>query len=122
MKSKRTKATEFSSKARKTIIERDKGECFFCLLRYHMDGATEFDKKIKDLMHYIPRSSGGLGIPENAAVGCRFHHTMYDNGHQGNHYEMREIFKGYLKSRHPGWDEKKLVFNKWDFLEGSKEK
>lgn len=80
------------------------------------------DREVKDLMHYIPRSSGGLGIPQNAAVGCRFHHTMFDNGHQGRHEEMKELFKGYLMARYPGWNEKDIVYSKWGFLEGSKEK
>lgn len=117
-RSKRTKAVDFSQKDRIEIIKRDKGKCIFCEMGYHLEEATTLDLEIKDLMHYIPRSAGGLGIAKNAAVGCRHHHTMFDNGYQGRHTEMKEIFKEYLKGFYPDWDEEKLVYNKWDFLKG----
>ena len=119
MKSKQAKAHEFSPATRQIIKERD-GGCIFCQIGYHMEEATTFDREVKDIMHYIPRSAGGLGIPENAAVGCRHHHSMYDNGNSGRHEEMKELFKGYLMERYPGWNEKELVYNKWGFLEGGK--
>lgn len=45
-------------------------------------GATMFS-----IMHYIPRSKNGLGIPANGAVGCQCHHDMLDNGRQGRRTE-----------------------------------
>lgn len=67
-------------------------------------------------MHYIPRSQGGLGIPQNGAVGCQCHHGMMDNGNNGKRQEMLEFFKEYLQRHYPDWDEKELVYDKWKFL------
>lgn len=114
MKSKQTKAHEFSPATRQIIKERD-GGCIFCKIGYHMEGANEFALTMRSIMHYIPRSQGGLGIPENGAVGCQWHHEMLDNGNSGRRKEMMHIFKDYLKERYPEWDEKKLVYSKWDF-------
>lgn len=82
-----------------------------------MEKATSSGLSMKSIMHYIPRSQNGLGIPENGAVGCEYHHHMLDNGSEGRREEMLGIFRDYLISRHPGWDERKLVYNKWSFLE-----
>lgn len=111
MKAKRTKACEFSSKDRKAIYARDFG-CIFCDLRYHMEGADPYDLQIDGIMHYIPRSQGGLGIRENGALGCRYHHRMLDNGAEGRREEMLEIFREYLKRFYPGWSEEKLIYRK----------
>lgn len=64
-------------------------------------------------MHYIPRSAGGLGIPQNGAIGCQFHHNMLDNGNQGKRKEMLETFKQYLQELYPEWNEDELVYRKW---------
>ncbi len=113
-KSKQTKAREFSAKARKEIKARD-GDCIFCKMGYHMAPEAGY---LNSIMHYIPRSKNGLGVPQNGAVGCQYHHTMLDNGNQGRREEMLEIFREYLKEQYPDWDEKKLVYTKWSFLEG----
>lgn len=114
MKSKQAKAHEFSPATRQIIKERD-GGCIFCKMEYHMEGANEFALTMRSIMHYIPRSQGGLGIPENGAVGCQWHHEMLDNGNTGRRDEMLRIFKGYLKERYPHWSEKNLVYSKWNF-------
>lgn len=72
---------------------------------------------MKSIMHYIPRSKNGLGIAQNGAVGCQYHHNMLDNGNEGNREEMLAMFRKYLKAHYPNWDEKKLVYSKWSFLE-----
>ena len=85
MRSKRTKACEFSQEARTRIWNRDQG-CIFCQMNYHM--APEEFTATKDLqiMHFIPRSQGGLGVPENGAVGCIYHHMLLDVVHRvGDH-------------------------------------
>ena len=64
-------------------------------------------------MHYIPRSAGGLGIPQNGALGCQFHQNMLDNGNQGNRKGMLEIFKQYFQELYPEWNEDELVYRKW---------
>jgi len=66
-----------------------------------------------DAMHYIPKSRGGIGIAENAAIGCRYHHNMLDNGHQGRRGEMMGLFKEYLTSLYPEWNEEDLYYSKW---------
>ncbi len=117
-KSRQAKAHEFSPAARREITSRDNGECIFCKAQYGMEGAGWLDKEIKSIMHYIPRSQGGLGIPENGAVGCQWHHGMMDNGNKGKRGEMLDIFREYLRGHYPGWDEKGLVYDKWGSLKG----
>lgn len=66
-------------------------------------------------MHFIPRSQGGLGIPENGAVGCIYHHMLLDNG-RDTRQEMQELFRAYLVVHYENWNERKLVYDKWSFL------
>ena len=43
---------------------------------------------------------------------------MMDNGYNaGDREEMLNIFKEYLQSKYPGWDEAKLRYSKWSFLQ-----
>ena len=70
MKSAQAKKREFSQKARKLIWERDNG-CIFCKLGYHMEDVKGCGATMFSIMHYIPRSKNGLGIPANGAVGYR---------------------------------------------------
>ncbi len=109
MKSKRTKACDFSQKERDRIKERD-GGCIFCRMRYRMEKADSYNTSTREIMHYIPRSQGGLGIGRNAAVGCRYHHKMMDEGEHRD--EMRGLMKKYLQSMYRGWDERELVYRK----------
>lgn len=71
--------------------------------------------QIKDVMHYINKSKGGLGVARNGAVGCRYHHNLLDNGNKGLRGEMLEFFKEYLMRQYPDWEEKELVYSKWNF-------
>lgn len=116
-KSVQARRHEFTAKERKRIVERDGGQCIFCKMGYDTGNASWMDLQIDGIMHYIPRSRGGLGIAENGALGCRYHHRMLDNGRYGSRDEMLEMFKAYLQQHHSGWDEKKLMYSKWDFLE-----
>lgn len=99
---------EFSAQERRKIHERDNETCLFCRLGYRPSfeagGALQ-------VMHYVGRAQGGLGIAENGALGCVYHHQMLDNGLY--HNEMKAIFRGYLKSHYPEWDESALIYNKW---------
>ena len=113
--SKRAHKTEFSAKTRKTIEARDNG-CIFCQMDYHMEKAYWMDLNTFSIMHFIPRSSGGLGVEENGAVGCQYHHDMLDNGNSGHREEMLELFEEYLSSLYDGWDKSKLKYDKWAFL------
>lgn len=112
-KSKQAKAREFSAKAREEIYYRDCGQCIFCRMNYHMEGATWLGKEILGVMHYIPRSHGGLGIPQNGALGCQYHHEMMDNGNTGRRKEMLTYLSSYLSSFYTDWKEENLVYSKW---------
>lgn len=112
-KSKQARAREFGPKVRQEIYYRDNASCIFCRIGYHPEGATRLALDIKSIMHYIPRARGGLGIPQNGAVGCQHHHEMMDNGNHGRRQEMLGIFREYLKSHYPGWEEENLIYRKW---------
>lgn len=110
---KRTKSLEFSKKTRERILCRDREMCIFCQIGYNMYSTTEMGYQLDGIMHYIPRSQGGLGIEQNGALGCHYHHELMDNGSKGLRKEMREIMKGYLSGMYPDWNEKDLYYNKW---------
>lgn len=67
---------------------------------------------ILETMHYLPRSQGGLGIAENAALGCKYHHQMLDNGSGGRRAEMLALMAEYLKGFYPDWQETDLRYAK----------
>lgn len=69
---------------------------------------------IKDPMHYIPRSLGGLGIPQNLALGCRYHHSMLDHANisDAQREEMQDIFRDYLEDKYYYWNEEELTYKK----------
>ena len=81
MASKQARAKEFSPKVREVIKRRD-GGCIFCRMNYQMEKINWFDSQLMSIMHYISRSKGGLGIEQNGALGCQYHHSMLDNGNQ----------------------------------------
>lgn len=108
-KSKVSKACDFSHKTKKEMIERD-GGCIFCQMGYYLPQEQQY---MFDAMHYIPRSKMGLGIVQNGAIGCRWHHEMMDQGSKSRRPEMLGMFKEYLKGIYPDWDEDKLRHDKW---------
>lgn len=97
-KRERTKALEIPPEVKKAVYERDGGACIWCAKRGEPNA------------HYIPRSQGGLGIEENILTLCWGCHTKYD--HTDNRGRMGKFFKGYLMSKYPEWDEKKLIYKK----------
>ena len=111
-----TKYLEFSTKERAAIKERDNYQCIFCQAGYKMPPAAVFEMDITDIMHYIPRSSMGLGIKQNGAVGCRYHHHMMDNGSSGVRKEMLEMFKSYLDEFYPDFADRDRKYDKWRLL------
>ena len=68
--SKRSKATDISIKTRQLVYERDNGLCIIC-------GRPGIPNS-----HYIRRSKGGLGIPQNIVTMCISCHNAYDNGNR----------------------------------------
>ena len=107
--SKRSRACDFSAKER-TLIKDSDYRCIFCRKGYRMGGANTFNTSIMEIMHYIPRSQGGLGIARNAALGCKYHHMMMDESE--HRAEMRGILRDYLRSMYQDWKEEDLVYHK----------
>lgn len=107
--SRRSKACEFSAGERKKIKARDEGQCIFCkMFGYSGYEATQ-------IMHYIPRSHGGLGVEKNGALGCVVHHQMLDNSDKRK--VMQDLFKSYLYGCYDDWTEKDLIYSKWAWTE-----
>ena len=106
--SKRSKACDFSPKVRKVIRERDNG-CFFCRIGYHLELANHLDMQV---MHFVSRAHGGLGIEQNGALGCAGHHDELDNGNKGLRSEMLGMMEEYLKGIYPDWSKEDLIYQK----------
>lgn len=100
MKSKRSRATDISMKVKNEVYERDRGLCIIC-------GRQGLPNS-----HYIRRSKGGLGIPENVVTMCIGCHNAYDNGTKREEIEKKT--KEYLMSIYENWNEKNLIYNKWN--------
>lgn len=103
--SKRAKALAISDATRRHVFARDGGRCVYC----RRVGNPE--------AHFVPRSKGGLGIPENILTLCRPCHNRFDNGTKMERDGMREFFREYLMSKYPDWDETKLYYNKYEETE-----
>lgn len=114
MKSKRTKATSFSTETRQRIIQRDIG-CIFCRGNRYMRDQRGWEETIFDIAHIVNRSQGGLGVEQNGVLACRYHHGLLDNGNKGYREEMLEFAEDYLKRIYPDWNRDALVYKKWQF-------
>ena len=106
----------FTQEVAERIFERDGQQCLFCKLGYHMECKSPMLLGIPDIMHFVNKSQGGLGIEENGVTGCRYHHGLLDNGNAGLREEMLGIMEEHLRSHYPNWDKSKLIYSKWDFL------
>lgn len=109
--SKWTKATSISQKVRKIVNDRDRG-CIFCQMGYRVPDTMRHEAGIMELMHFVGRGKGGMGIPENLAKGCRYHHRQFDNS--ANRAEMKESFEWYMKEMYPGWEKENVIYHKWE--------
>lgn len=96
---KRTKACAISKKTKERVFERDMGACIFC-------GAPGLPEA-----HYIPRSHGGLGIEQNIVTACRQCHYKLDNSTKRQ--QMLQRAAEHLRRFYPEWNEKSLVYDKW---------
>lgn len=107
-----TKYLQFDKDTVEEIINRDR-ICIFCKMGYRMEGfnPNKMDCITHDIMHFIPRSKMGLGIPQNGAFGCRYHHHMLDNSKYRN--EMLPMFENYLKEQYQDWNKENLKYKKW---------
>ena len=109
--SRQSKAKSFDKKTRENIAVRD-GGCIFCRSG-SWQGGDAFDRGIFDTVHIINRSQGGLGIETNGVRGCRYHHSLLDNGNKGYREAMLAYAKGYLKRIYPDWKEEDQIYNKY---------
>ena len=101
-KHKQTKATEIPTKIKEEIWIRDKKRCIFC---------NKYVSKEYACCHFIPRSAGGLGIPENIFTACEDCHTKQDNGMNTKEYDRRA--KKHLKGIYgANWNIEKLIYKK----------
>lgn len=96
---KRTRACAISKKTKELVKKRDGECCIFC-------GAPGLPEA-----HVVPRSHGGLGIPENIVTACRPCHDKMDNSVQRQ--QMLQQAAEHLKRFYPGWNEQNLIFDKW---------
>lgn len=99
MKSRRTRALEIPSKVKADVWERDNGRCILCGSRNAAPNA-----------HFIPRSDGGLGIPENIVTLCWPCHMAYDQSE--NRKAIGARIERYLSARYPIWDKNALRYRK----------
>lgn len=113
---KRTQALQFDTKTKYEVWKRDHGSCIFCRINYHMQCTDVFELGVMDIMHFIPKSSGGMGIEKNGAVGCRYHHHLLDNGSQGLRMEMLAIFENHLRDHYKNWNSDDLLYKKYGGL------
>lgn len=115
MMNRRTRALQFSTKARKEIYARDGARCLFCDANYRMCEkrfGNILDCHIYETMHIVARSHGGIGIAQNGIIGCRYHHRMLDGGARKVREEMQQMIETYMKTKYPGWSREKLVYRK----------
>ena len=104
MKHERTKATEISMKTKQIVWERDSERCIFCgrWVPVHFANA-----------HFIKRSQGGLGIPENIFTACSDCHWEEDFGAHQQIY--RGTAEDYLRNYYgSSWNRESLIYKKGD--------
>lgn len=102
-KHKQTKEKEIPKKVKETVWKRDKHKCIFCHKQVPVECAC---------CHFIPRSAGGLGIPENIFTACEDCHREQDNGKNTKEYDKkveRHLKRIYGKN----WDKSKLFYKKY---------
>lgn len=101
LSSRQARAHAIPPGVKRIVNARDGGICVYC----GMPGLPE--------AHFIPRSRGGLGVPENILTLCRDCHKKFDHGGRYEREGMREFFADYLKNIYPDWDEEKLIYRRY---------
>lgn len=99
MKSKRTKALDISLKVKEIVWERDNKCCILCGNPQAMPNA-----------HYVPRSSGGLGIKENVVTLCQKHHDDYDK--TTDRQTLMFYIAVYLDNKYPNFKHNDRFYKK----------
>ena len=96
----RTRACAIPKEVKLIVYERDHERCIFC-------GAPGLPEA-----HVIPRSHGGLGVPQNIITVCRSCHDKLDNS--TNRQQMLDVAVGYLGSYYPNISQTDVIYQKWD--------
>ena len=102
-KHKQTKATEIPKKVKEIVWKRDKYKCILCHKQVPIECAC---------CHFIPRSLGGLGIPENIYTGCSDCHREQDNGLNTKEYDNK-VEKHLKRIYGAKWNKEKLIYKKY---------
>lgn len=111
MKHKKSKATDISPAVKEKVWERDGHRCIICGSHQAMPNA-----------HYIRRSRDGLGIEQNVVTLCVMGencHRKYDEGTKEEQEVIRRQIEDHLRKHYPGWDDMKLTYDKFSWLERS---
>lgn len=96
----RTRACAIPKEVKLIVYERDHERCIFC-------GAPGLPEA-----HVIPRSHGGLGVPQNIITVCRSCHDKLDNS--TNRQQMLDVAVAYLKRYYPDISQTDVIYQKWD--------
>ena len=104
--SKRSKACAIPPAVRAAVEFRDGWRCIYCKAA----GRGE--------AHIVPRSQGGLGVPENIVTICRQCHDWMDNGLRTQEYYDTAV--EYIKQFYPDWSEENVKYNKWGSIKGGR--
>ena len=97
---KRTRACGIPKEVKLIVYERDHERCIFC-------GAPGLPEA-----HVIPRSHGGLGVPQNIITVCRCCHDKLDNS--TDRQQMLDVAVGYLKRYYPDISQTDVIYQKWE--------
>jgi len=101
--SKRSRACDITQSVKEIVWLRDNQSCIFCGRWVPVNCANA---------HFIKRSQGGLGIPQNIVTACPECHYKEDFGQDTKLYEKR--MEDYLKSQYgDNWNKEKLIYKKY---------
>jgi len=93
------KDTDISPAVRKIVRDREERNfgwtcCIYCGYPYRVE-----------IAHYVPRSRGGKGIPENLVCLCPHCHRHLDNGSDIEYTRsIKRRVESYLREQYPDWD------------------
>ena len=102
-KSKRSRKCDINKATKNAVWERDGHKCIICGSPFAMPNA-----------HFIPRSSGGLGIEQNIVTLCAKCHQITDQS-EHRKFMLNKIEK-YLMNHYKNWNKEDLKYDKWKIL------
>ena len=100
VKSRRSKASAIDFNTYSTVIERDNHSCIICSINFNLH-----------CHHYIPRSQGGLGIPNNLVMLCNCCHNAIHTGNKT--INLKKYVHNYLKHQYGEFNIEDLKYNKY---------